>query len=42
MATNQRQEYTEQLQLLQERFPQESRHKLLHQLRKYDGDVHQV
>jgi len=41
MASNQ-QQYTEQLQLLQERFPQESRHKLSHLLRKQDGDVNQV
>lgn len=41
MAANQ-QQYAEQLQLLQERFPQESAHKLLHLLRRHDGDVHQV
>ncbi len=38
MASNQPQHF-EQLQLLQERYPQESKHKLLHLLRKHDGDV---
>jgi hypothetical protein len=41
MASNQ-QQYIEQLQLLKERYPQESKHKLLHLLRKHDGDVDQV
>jgi hypothetical protein len=41
MASNQ-QQYAEQLQLLQERFPEESTHKLLRLLERYNGDVHQV
>ena len=42
MATNQQQEYTEQLQLLRERYPNERKHKLLHLLQKHDGSVDQV
>jgi hypothetical protein len=41
MASNQ-QQYVEQLQLLQERFPQESPQKLSRFLERYNGDVHQV
>ncbi|CAF1324818.1 unnamed protein product [Adineta steineri] len=41
MASNQ-QQYNEQLQLLQQRFPEESNHKFLRLLHKYDGDVDQV
>ncbi|UJR21603.1 hypothetical protein I4U23_024685 [Adineta vaga] len=41
MASNQ-QQYDEQLKLLQERFPTESRHALLRQLEKNNGDVDQV
>ena len=41
MASNQ-QQYAEQLQLLRERYPNESKHKLLHLLKKHDGNVDQV
>ena len=41
MASNQ-EEYIEQLQLLQERFPEESKDKLLRQLHKHNGDYYQV
>jgi hypothetical protein len=41
MASNQ-QQYTEQLQLLQERYPHERKHKLFHLLQKHDGNVDQV
>jgi len=41
MASNQ-QQHDEQLRFLQDCYPQESKHKLLHLLRKYDGDVNQV
>ena len=35
-------QYIEQLQLLQERYPHERKHKLSHLLRKHNGDVDQV
>ncbi len=41
MASNQ-QQYDEQLQLLQESYPEESKHKILRLLKKYNGDFDQV
>jgi hypothetical protein len=41
MASNQ-QQYDEQLQLLQELYPEESKHKILRLLKKYNGDFDQV
>lgn len=41
MASNQ-QQYDEQYQLLQERFPNESRHVIQRKLKHANGDVDQV
>ncbi|CAF1204306.1 unnamed protein product [Rotaria sordida] len=41
MTTNQ-QEYDEQLHVLQEHFPQESKNKLIHLLQRHNGDIDQV
>ncbi|CAF4090404.1 unnamed protein product, partial [Rotaria sp. Silwood1] len=41
MATNQ-QEYDEQLPVLQERFPQESKDKIIRLLQRHNGNVDQI
>jgi len=41
MASNQ-QQYDEQLKLLQELYPEESKHKILRLLKTHDGDFDQV
>ncbi len=42
MATSNEQQYEEQLHVLEERFPQASKEKLIYLLRRFNGDVDQV
>ena len=42
MATNNEQQYDEQVRVLQERFPQAPQEKLTRLLRRFHGDVDQV
>lgn len=40
--TSLKQEYDEQLQVLERKYPQESKEKLRYLLQRFDGDVEQV